>query len=537
MSTTCVSENLDETSFITLTNTGYVNYTLNCVESLKRIQVPPQLLHIYVIGKDGYNMLKNDGYNCSLIDDEANSNFQSFREGNWGDIKFNKFKIIYENLLKFKYVCITDGDIVFENPNFLNYLKDNIDTNDMLVQSEGDEYDDFCSGFMYIKSNEITRELFNPANVIFHKRERNWDDQIYLNEIRKTIKLKYKKLPLELFPNGKYYYNNEPSSPYMIHFNWLVGNQKHDKMKQYGKWYYKIKICQHGTDGFGHQLEGTLRLISLALNNKADYIYDLKKQFTFQHSNYDLNRLNSYLLKALEILSRNSINNTLIHEPNVIYNEQRTFEEIIKNDNNSLKNVYCYDGVGFGAWLPSNFESMEDMQKSLPILRNAFVLENHFLPPSTYNILPTKLPWSFQSASLGESSNTGLEDECILRNSHKNVVCHIRLGDAVGTRVLDNDAIFNFIRKMQNDSGNYITIHSDGDVDFLKSNNTTLCDKHTDVLQILSDFINADVLVMNYSSMSISAHLLADHNQKVFCPNVAGPTFFSRILSKCKKVS
>ena len=507
-----------DVAFITLTNTGYVNYTLNCVESLKRIGMcnyysgvsngeSTEILHIYVIGKDGYNLLAKNGHRCSLIDEENNSNFQSFREGNWGDITFNKFKIIYENLLNYEYVCFTDGDIVFENSDFLQYLKDNIGSNDMLVQSEGDEYENFCSGFMYIKSNEITRELFNPDNVILHKRERDWDDQIYLNEIRKTVQLNYKKLPLELFPNGKYYYNNEPSSPYMIHFNWVVGNQKYDKMKQYGKWYYKIKICQHGTDGFGHQLEGMLRLISLSLNGKADYIYDLKKQFTFQHFNFDINLLNSYLLKALEILSGNAIK-TLTHEHNVIYNEQRTFEEIIKNDNNNLNNVYCYDGVGSGAGLPSNFESMGDMQKSLPILRNAFVLENHFLLPPTY-----------------------------ANNGHKNVVCHIRLGDAVGTRVLDNNAIFDFIRKMQNDSGNCITIHSDGDVDCLKSDNTTLCDKHTDVLQILSDFINADVLVMNYSGLSISAHLLADYKQKVFCPNVAGPTFFSRILSKCEKVS
>ena len=61
-----------------------------------------------------------------------------------------------------------------------------------------------------------------------------------------------------------------------------------------------IKICQHSTDGFGHQLEGMLRLISLSLNNeKIDYVYQFKKEFLFEHSNFDLKHLNLYLLKFI----------------------------------------------------------------------------------------------------------------------------------------------------------------------------------------------------------------------------------------------
>jgi len=80
-------------TFITLTNTGYIDYTLNCLESLKRINSKLQL-HSYVIGNEGYNKLRSLGYKCSLINEEENSNFQIFRRGNWGDITFNKFRII-----------------------------------------------------------------------------------------------------------------------------------------------------------------------------------------------------------------------------------------------------------------------------------------------------------------------------------------------------------------------------------------------------------------------------------------------------------
>ena len=499
---------MNELAFITLTNSGYIKYTLNCIQSLENIDMD-SLLHSYVIGKEGFTSLKQNGYKCSLIDDEENSNFQTFDNGNRRDITFYKCKIIYENLLNYKYVCFTDGDIVFENKNFLQYLKNNIINYDMLVQSEGNHIEDFCSGFMYIKSNEITLSIFNPTNVQLHKEKTSgrWDDQIYLNEIRKTININYKKLPLDLFPTGNYYYNNNLNlSPYLIHFNWVVGDEKKKKMIQYGKWYPKIKICQYGDDGFGHQLEGMLRLISLSLNNKAEFVFDFRKSFVFEHSNFDINKLNSYLLKAFDILSNNSQKNIINKEYNVIYNETRSFKEIIKNDNYS-ENIYCYDGVGSGGGLPSNFEEIEDLKKSLSKLRKAFVLENHFLPEPTYKKIDI------------------------------NVVCHIRLGDAVGTRILDNDSMFEYIKKLQKIDKNHITIHSDGNIDFLKTDNTTLCDIKTDVLQVLSDFIHADILIINYSGLSISAHLLANDNQIVICPNVAGSTFFRRILDKCKKIS
>jgi hypothetical protein len=88
---------------------------------------------------------------------------------------------------------------------------------------------------MYIKSNKNTISLFNPANVKQYKKEKKWGDQKYINEI-KTL-MKYKLLPLELFPNGQYYYKNPNLSPYMIHFNWIKGHEKRRQMILYNKWY------------------------------------------------------------------------------------------------------------------------------------------------------------------------------------------------------------------------------------------------------------------------------------------------------------
>jgi len=224
--------------FITLTNSGYIDYTLNCLKSLEKIKFT-QELNCYCIGQSGTEILTKKGYKCTLIDEEENSNFQLFRNENWSHIVFNKFEIIHQNLLKHDYVCYTDGDIVYENKDFINYLLENIRDKDILIQNDcmyDDNLDNLCSGFMFIKSNNKTIELFNPHHVEKNKNKVGWGDQIYINEIKD--KLRFGTLPLHLFPNGNYYYNSSSIiNPYLIHFNWLIGHEKREKMKYYNKWF------------------------------------------------------------------------------------------------------------------------------------------------------------------------------------------------------------------------------------------------------------------------------------------------------------
>jgi hypothetical protein len=91
---------------------------------------------------------------------------------------------------------------------------------------------------MFIKSNPKMINLFNPINVEKFKNTIGWDDQVYINNIKGQFK--FETLPLELFPNGLYYYKNSNQKnfkPYLIHFNWIVGHNKKQKMIQYNKWY------------------------------------------------------------------------------------------------------------------------------------------------------------------------------------------------------------------------------------------------------------------------------------------------------------
>ena len=46
-------------------------------------------------------------------------------------------------------------------------------------------------------------------------------------------------LPLELYPNGKFFYDNTTKTidtAVLVHFNWVQGHLKMAKMKEYKMW-------------------------------------------------------------------------------------------------------------------------------------------------------------------------------------------------------------------------------------------------------------------------------------------------------------
>ena len=90
---------------------------------------------------------------------------------------------------------------------------------------------------MYIKSNETTKEFFKPTKKLIRKFTKyKTHDQSYINKNRK--KFKYSILPLDDFPNGAHFYEYSKSlDPYIIHFNYVRGDEKLNLMKKHGEWY------------------------------------------------------------------------------------------------------------------------------------------------------------------------------------------------------------------------------------------------------------------------------------------------------------
>ena len=106
----------------------------------------------------------------------------------------------------------------------------------MLIQNDNQSADDtqFCTGFFYMKSNTKTISITNFSEISKHI-DNFQNDQQYLRRFEKQLDVKY--LPLDLFPNGKYWREKIPSNPYIIHFNYDVSEHKIRRMKKYNKWY------------------------------------------------------------------------------------------------------------------------------------------------------------------------------------------------------------------------------------------------------------------------------------------------------------
>lgn len=245
---------MDKIAFITLTNTGYLNYTLNCLKSIEKqnIEIP---LKCYSSDIGGYNKLQKLNIPCEHIENNyyKGGKHVGFTSKEFGELMKVKVKIIYDNLLKYDYVCYTDGDIVFLRDNLFKYLLDNIEDNNILAQNNklNVKVDQMCAGFMFIKSNDFTKKLFNLENNDYQEiieesrlnvKSKQWCDQMYINNIYNNVTnevFKRKLLPIQTFPCGEIFLKAKCmiKEPYLIHFNYIIGDKKKAVMNKDGYWY------------------------------------------------------------------------------------------------------------------------------------------------------------------------------------------------------------------------------------------------------------------------------------------------------------
>jgi len=221
---------MENISFITFTNYGYLHYTQNLILSLEKINFPSPL-KVYCIDQKSFDELKqwNQNVILEMLNDETNTNesIVGWKEEGWNTMVFSKLKCIYKELFQNEYVFFTDSDIVFEKDP-LEYLKENIKDYDMCIQQNKEDI--LCSGFMFIKSNEIMKNLFDTSKIDV---ETFVCDEDYINENKE--KFNYLFLDKKLFPTQIFY--SKFLNPFIIHFNKHGGIYKKIDMIQFNKWY------------------------------------------------------------------------------------------------------------------------------------------------------------------------------------------------------------------------------------------------------------------------------------------------------------
>ena len=223
--------------FVTITNKGYYHYTQNCMESLKVSPNAPQL-ECYFTDKLGYDQYKTDS-NVHYIGDKSSENESDqirFRKGNWISLVGKKINVISRILKTGDCAIITDGDIVYKHPLWFDYIKERISKPEveLLIMNDllsDDDHQLLCSGFMVLKPTVNNMKYFNEdIDITDHK-----CDQLYVNKIKND--LKYEVLPLDKFPNGRLH--QAATDPYALHYNFMIGKTKEQKMKKSGNWLIK----------------------------------------------------------------------------------------------------------------------------------------------------------------------------------------------------------------------------------------------------------------------------------------------------------
>jgi hypothetical protein len=241
----CILED-GKTIMTTMTNYGYLLYTLNMLKSLKPFGLDKKIL-IVSIDKKGANVLRKLGYNVVCVDDTTVEigKFCPWNTKGYDKICFLKLELIYSILSLNKNVLLIDGDIVFLNDP-ISDIKWWIEENHIDVHIQNDSLENhnttnLCTGYMLIKSTEKMIRLYDCVSEEGKKKymECAFDnnDQSYFNKFVKPY-CSFQALTLRKYPNGNAFYKDTSrrETAVLVHFNWVHGHIKMAKMKEHKMW-------------------------------------------------------------------------------------------------------------------------------------------------------------------------------------------------------------------------------------------------------------------------------------------------------------
>jgi hypothetical protein len=254
-------ENLD-LLWITMINYGYIDYTKNFLKSMELSNSNFKLL-IYCLDNETLEELKNYK-NCICISaDIFTKKYQKniekkmviWQEREYKELVFLKLDAILYTLkesrsLNIKSVGYIDTDIVLlSDPTILmvNIMKEHPSINvfaqcdeDRLLCSNRLNCPAFCSGVIVFRNIPSL-----DKNFVYNNQHINMcsGDQLFLFCMFKEFKITVLIIDKNVFLNGTYPGIREgtpvklPKEACLIHFNWLIGNNKKLKMKQQNMWY------------------------------------------------------------------------------------------------------------------------------------------------------------------------------------------------------------------------------------------------------------------------------------------------------------
>jgi hypothetical protein len=108
----------------------------------------------------------------------------------------------------------------------------------VFVCSRVDHCPNACSGVIAMHLTDETRPLFHKLYTVEEGWKEAVGDQDYINERTQRFQIPYKTLPRDTFPNGVFLTDNRfrQGDPILLHFNYVIGNDKKRFMKNKDCW-------------------------------------------------------------------------------------------------------------------------------------------------------------------------------------------------------------------------------------------------------------------------------------------------------------
>jgi Nucleotide-diphospho-sugar transferase len=234
------------TVLVTLTNSGYLLYTLNLLKSLQPYGLDKKVF-IVCMDTPVAEALRQRGYHTHSENREALARFCPWNTKGYDEICYMKLRTIHKLLSMGRNVLLMDGDVVFrKNPQEAWREWWSAPVYDVYIQNDAQRNQDvtnLCTGYMWIRATPVTQEAYDCISAEGQERYRRHcaflnNDQTYFNEYVKPVCRVY-ALPLEDYPNGKMYMENKArihDRCVLVHFNWLKGHHKLVAMRQNRMW-------------------------------------------------------------------------------------------------------------------------------------------------------------------------------------------------------------------------------------------------------------------------------------------------------------
>ncbi len=246
--------------YFTQINYGYIDYARNFMSSYHKSGCSFTLV-VFCLDKETHDaMSKIDGCYCVMSSDfidisECTSEFSVWLEMKYKKLMFSKFQLTEliwktSSRLTAKAILYIDTDIILLKDPTPTFIKAFDDHPEKIVIAQCDENSSECTGLdtcscmcfgvIAFRSNTYIKGLFDFCeNDIID----NYSDQHFGNKQLGLHNVPRMTLSKNVLLNGVYgsvrtgVYCTLPESAVMLHFNWMIGNDKKRRMKEQNMWY------------------------------------------------------------------------------------------------------------------------------------------------------------------------------------------------------------------------------------------------------------------------------------------------------------